>query len=465
MSDDAGGARAKPKLKERLYGVPVVGTALRMQDRYVDDAADQLAAAIGFFGFLSLFPLLLLALAVAGFVLADDPAARARFADTVIDAIPGFAGAFGSGDSAVADAIDGLSRNAGSVGLIGAVSLLATGLKVINSANVATLTIFHVDVEISGALRRVRQVAVLLLLGLLALVGVAATGLVGAAASLATDEVAAVTGAGERVDVVLQTLATVAGLVGSLVADFLLFVVSYRLLSYGSGPRVRELWPGALLAAVGWTVLKAFGATYVSGQIARTNELIGAFGGVVGLLLLLYLAGRVYLYGAELTALLRRPGADLADRYEQVTYEGENADVIGPALVERKRRQEEAASGRTARGRAGRPPQAAAPQRPAPAAPAARSSAPSPGQSSPAVSPATRSRLQELDAERRSRRDVGLGGPTGLGGTAGEREGRVVAGRRSDDGGSDVRGAAAIAFGVGAVGALVAIAKPWKGDR
>ena len=35
-------------VKDRLYGVPVLGTALRVQDRYKADAADQFAAAIGF---------------------------------------------------------------------------------------------------------------------------------------------------------------------------------------------------------------------------------------------------------------------------------------------------------------------------------------------------------------------------------------------------------------------------------
>lgn len=335
---DAGDADdEKTTFKDRLYPLPVIGTALRLQDRYQDDNADQHAAAIGFFAFLSLFPLLLLALAVAGFVLADDPAARQRLADSLIEAIPGFSGAFGEGDNAVRNALDGLSRNAGSVGLFGLVSLLLTGLRVINSANQATLAVFHVDVEVSGVKLRLRQLWVLGVLGILALAGVAASGLVGAAASLATDEAAsaaAALGTDTRVvDGALQAVTTIAGLLASVAVDFLLFVSAYKLLSYDRGPSFRNVWPGALLAAVGWTGLKAFGATYVSGQIAKTNASIGALGGVVGLLLLLYLAGRVYVYGAELSALLRRPGQELAERNPEVEYEGEDPDLARPPAV------------------------------------------------------------------------------------------------------------------------------------
>ncbi len=478
MADD------KPKLKQRLYDVPVVGVALRMQDRYVDDDADQHAAAIGFFGFLSLFPLLLLALAVAGFVLRGDPQAQAELTDAILRAIPGFADTFQGDDNGVAQAVAGLSRNAGSVGLAGLGSLLLTGLKVVNAANVATLHVFHVDADISGLVRKVRQVGVLTVLGLLAIAGVAATGLVGAAARIATEQTAGVVGGVAEVDRGLQLLATLAGLAGSVAADLLLFVSAYKLLSWGKGPRLRHVWPGALVAAIGWTLLKAFGATYVSNQIAKTNELIGAFGGVVGLLLLLYLAGRIYLYGAEFTALVREPGFDLAHRYDSLTYEGEEDEVIGPVFAARKAiAQGGGARGGGARGGgarggaadgapsgSGRRTVLAAESVPSSHAtdpqyasrPAPRP-VPRPDESSPAVSERTRNRLRELDATRRERREVGIGGPTGLGGSAGEHEGRVHEGRRGD-GGADVRGAAAVAVAVGAVGALVAAAKPWKGD-
>ena len=49
--------------------------------------------------------------------------------------------------------------------------------------------------------------------------------------------------------------------------------------------------------------MKLVGATYVSSQVSKASELYGALGGVIGLLLLLYLAGRLFVYGAELSAV------------------------------------------------------------------------------------------------------------------------------------------------------------------
>ena len=50
-------------MKEKLYDVAVIGTVLRLLDRYKDDAGEQHAAGIGLFAFLSVFPLLLLVVA------------------------------------------------------------------------------------------------------------------------------------------------------------------------------------------------------------------------------------------------------------------------------------------------------------------------------------------------------------------------------------------------------------------
>jgi hypothetical protein len=86
--------------------------------------------------------------------------------------------------------------------------------------------------------------------------------------------------------------------------DLLLFLAAYRMFSPTSELGIRRLLPGATLGAVGWAALKIAGAAYVSGQAEDANAIYGAFGGIIALLLLLYLAGRLYLYGAELTAVL-----------------------------------------------------------------------------------------------------------------------------------------------------------------
>jgi membrane protein len=272
---------------------PVVATALRVQERYKEDAADQLAAAIGFFAFLSLVPLLLLAVAVAGFVY-SDPEDQARVALALTEVLPGFEETVGAGESdeGVSALISTVVDQRGTVGLIGAVTLLLAGLRVIASAMAATRVVFRGDV-VKGVGGWIRKLVSLPALGIVALVAVAGSAL-----------------AGIEFELVPRVVTVLGGIVISLGLDLVLFLVAYRVLSTTTSMRWKQLFPGAVLAAVGWSLLKIFGATWVSNQIANANALYGALGGVIALLLLFYLAGRLYLYGAELSAVLveRREG-------------------------------------------------------------------------------------------------------------------------------------------------------------
>lgn len=302
-------------IKDRFYDVPVVGVALRMQDRYADDDAGQYAAAIGFYAFLSFFAILLGAVTVAGFVLADDPAAQQRLVDGIQDAVPGLSAALGAGQGGVGGALQAIIDNRGGLSVASLVSVLLAGLGVVNAAMVATNRVFHVDRHDGGVVLKLRQLGALLLLGAVALLGVSASSALGVAVSVDVSSATAVVGSVTAVAV-------------SLALDVGLFLLAYRTLATGSGPSFRRLWPGALLAGAGWTVLKAAGAAFVGAQAEKYDQLYGALGGVFALLVLFNLAARLYLYGAELSAVLYAPGADMARRSDGVVYEGEDPSVL-----------------------------------------------------------------------------------------------------------------------------------------
>lgn len=272
----------------------MVGTALRVQRRYSDDAGNQLAAAIAFFGFLSLFPLILIALAVAGFVLADDPAAQAEVAATITDAIPGFAATLGGGDTQVAAALEATVDRRQQIGVVALLLLLFSGLRVVDAGMTATARVAARGVSGNPFVLRARQISALVVLGLVALAGAAAS-----------------SAAGVEMDGVLTWALGVGGAVLSFVLDTALFAGAYRMLSPPPRPPFGQVLPGAVMGATGWTALKVAGAAYVGRQVASANALYGTLGGVIGLLLLLFLAGRLYVYGAELNEVLaarRRPG-------------------------------------------------------------------------------------------------------------------------------------------------------------
>jgi YihY family inner membrane protein len=269
-------------LKDRIATMPVLGTAWTMQQRYRLDGADQFAGAIALFGFISLVPLLILSAAVAGFVW-NDPADQARVALAMTEAVPGLQAALEATGEGPEAFVQGIVENRAALAGIGAVTLLLAGLKVINSAMVATTMVLRAPLP-SGAKGKLRQVIALPVLGSLALAGAAASSLVGWLE-------------------LPGWLATPTAFVVTFPLDLLLFLAAYRMFSPTSELRLGRLLPGATLGAVGWAALKIAGAAYVANQAEDANALYGAFGGIIALLLLLYLAGRLYLYGAELTAV------------------------------------------------------------------------------------------------------------------------------------------------------------------
>lgn len=273
-------------MKERLKQVPVLGTAIRVQERYVEDAADALAASIGFFGFLSLFPLLALLLSVVGFVLGDDFAQRQQLVDAVTGAVPGLSAVIG-GENQVSQAIDTIADNSGALLSFGSIGLLLAGLRIASGAQQASAVVFRRQ-RPTGLAARVGQVRALAVVGTFALAGAAVSGSVGVDISSGVEGL----------------VASLGGVGLAFALDFALFMLAYRLFTPGAGPDWRTLWPGSVLAAAGWVTLKIVGATYVSSQASSAESTYGALGSIIGLLLLLYLAGRLYLYGAELAALL-----------------------------------------------------------------------------------------------------------------------------------------------------------------
>jgi membrane protein len=106
----------------------------RAWQRYGDRRGNRLAGATSFFGFLSLFPLIVLAAAVTGSLLGDD--AIRTLKRTLEQNLPGI------GDRID---IDSLISHAGTIGLISGVSLLFTGLGWIDSLRASIRSMHELD--------------------------------------------------------------------------------------------------------------------------------------------------------------------------------------------------------------------------------------------------------------------------------------------------------------------------------
>jgi membrane protein len=274
---------------ERIKDSGVVQMARSVSDRYADDAGGHLAAAIAYFGFLSLFPLLLLAMSVVGFVLSGQPGLAEDIQQEVASSVPGL-------EALIGDNLRALQNARVATGLLGLAGLLWTGTGVVGAGRNALLRVFREERLRSGITLKLWLVGVTLGVGFLAL---AATGLTALAGGLE---------APGPLGVVLQVLGVVVG----FALDLALFLVTYRVLLRRRYPW-GDLLPGAAFGALGWSLLKLLGTWYATTTVERSETVYGAFAATVGVLVLLYLAGRVFVYGAELNAVLleRRGGGPM----------------------------------------------------------------------------------------------------------------------------------------------------------
>ncbi len=266
-----------------LDRMPVVGPALRMQRRYGEVHGGVLASNLTYYGFLSLFPLLLLALSAVGFLVSGDPATSDRWIASLADAVPGLGPLIGENLEAVAAGRAGL-------GILGLLGLLWTGTQLTQAGGYTMSRVLDAPVRRGFVRTKTWALWVTVALGVLMLTGLGVSGLIGGA------------------DI---GLLRIVAFPAAVVFDGVVFLVAYRLLTQRPGPPLALLWPGALAAAVGWAALKVAGTWYASRSVAGATAVYGAFGSVVGMLAVLHLGSRVFVYGAVINALkLEQPGGD-----------------------------------------------------------------------------------------------------------------------------------------------------------
>jgi membrane protein len=249
---------------------PRLDHLLSINERFGAIGGGPLSSSIALAGFLSLFPLLLVGVAVVGFLASGD----SDFTATVIDDLS----LEGRAAEVVEDAIttaEGSARTATVVGLVG---LLWAGLGVVgalqNAMNAAWQT--------KGRGLRDRAVALAWLVGAGSLF--VATSSLGPALRLS--------------DGALRPLAVLAGLALTIV----LFLWTYHLLG-NSHVHWRVHLPGALLVAVGFEILKVVGALYVPRAISSASALYGAIGVVFAVLAWFAIYARLIVYGAVLNVV------------------------------------------------------------------------------------------------------------------------------------------------------------------
>lgn len=247
--------------------------------KFGDDRGSVLAALLAYYGFVAIFPLLLLLVTVLGIVLSHDVRAQERILHSTLREFPII------GDQLARNVRSLRARGFGVA--IGIAGLVWGSLGVAQVGQFAMAEVWNIrGVERPNFVKRMIRSVLLL----------------------------AVLGAGVTTTTVTTTVATsgrhgpVYGLINlaiSGIVNVALFVVAFRVLT----PRtiaLRNLRLGAVLAGLGWTALQTAGGYLVAHQLRHASQVYGLFGLVLGLLSFLTLAATISLYCAELNVVWAR---------------------------------------------------------------------------------------------------------------------------------------------------------------
>ncbi|MFD8593673.1 YihY/virulence factor BrkB family protein [Kitasatospora sp. NPDC059646] len=268
---------------------PVVARVLRSRPYLVyrlfaDVQGNRLAGAVTFFGFLALFPLLTVALAIALATLSDSRVHQLQ--DRIAEQLPG-----------LSDSLDlnAMVANAGTVGLVSGALLLISGLGWVDTMRGAVRTVWRLPDEGGNpVLVKARDCLVLLGLGVVCLASLAASALATTLAHRIADRLGLDGGIG-------RWLLSALGFLIAVGAGLLLFAYLLGPFPRIRGQRRRALLQGALIGAVGFEVLKLALSSYLGSVAGRS--LYGAFGVPVALLLWIDFVSRLLMYCAAWTAL------------------------------------------------------------------------------------------------------------------------------------------------------------------
>ncbi|MEZ0577637.1 YihY/virulence factor BrkB family protein [Nocardioides sp. MH1] len=265
---------------------PALGVPLAVVYKYFDDQGNYLAAVLTYYAFLAIFPLMLLATSILGFILNGYPQLEKAALDSALAQFPIIGTELGRPG-----------------GLQGSVSAIVFGaLGALYGALGLGLGLQNVQATAWAVPRNSRPHPVLTRLTSVVLLGTAGSIVLGVS--------------------VLSAVATETKLVGDVssstwfhwlvrlltigILGFLMTVLLRMAASKAISHDIASAAPGGFTIAILWQVLQVLGTSYVTHvlNVTKTGSMVSVFGLVLGLMLFLYLAAMIGVLGIEVNVVL-----------------------------------------------------------------------------------------------------------------------------------------------------------------
>jgi uncharacterized BrkB/YihY/UPF0761 family membrane protein len=260
---------------QRDHTAPAV--AYGVIKKFGDDRANQYVVALGWYGFVAIYPLLLVVITIFGFIGAPS------LGHTVVSTLHEFPVVGTQFNPASSESLHGSGLGL----VIGLLGLIYGAQGVTQTVQQAMAGVWNVpQTELPGFGPRLAR-------SLIALLTIGGAFVVNAAAgTIATNA---------HVNLAVRVVV----LLGMVLLNLVLYAAVFRVTTPGDAT-TRDLVPGASLASLGFTFLITLGSGLVQHQLRHSSNTYGQFGLVIGLVGFLFLLAKISLYGAELNPVLRR---------------------------------------------------------------------------------------------------------------------------------------------------------------
>jgi membrane protein len=254
------------------------GVAVATFAKFREDQSTSLAAMIAFWGFFSIFPLLLVLVTILGYVLpASDK-------DNVLTHVSHLLPVLN------ASSVKGMTGSLWAL-ILGVVTSLWSGLGAVRTVQTAFSSVWEIPFhQRPGFLKQIgRSLLVLATVGVGLVLSTLISGFVTSSSSGVN------LGIGGRI----------AGYVISIMLDVGLFIAAFRMLT-DRDITVRDVLPGAIFSGLIFFVLQELSAFIISRHLHSAQSTYGTFATVITILWWLYLQAMVTLLGAQLNVVLKR---------------------------------------------------------------------------------------------------------------------------------------------------------------